>query len=38
VVAGGGHQRDSKEYLLRAALPAVKKEDVEVTVEDGVLT
>jgi HSP20 family protein len=27
-----------KEYLIRAALPAVKKEDVEVTYEDGVLT
>ena len=27
-----------KEYLIRAALPAVKKEDVEVTVEDGMLT
>jgi len=26
------------EYLLRAALPAVKKDDVEVTVEDGMLT
>ena len=26
------------EYLLRAALPAVKKEDVKVTVEDGMLT
>jgi HSP20 family protein len=27
-----------QEYLIRAALPAVKKEDVEVTVEDGMLT
>jgi HSP20 family protein len=27
-----------KEYLIRAALPAVKKEDVKVTVEDGMLT
>jgi HSP20 family protein len=27
-----------KEYLIRAALPAVKKEDVKVTYEDGVLT
>ena len=27
-----------EEYLLRAALPAVKKEDVKVTVEDGMLT
>ena len=27
-----------REYLIRAALPAVKKEDVEVTVEDGMLT
>jgi HSP20 family protein len=27
-----------KEYLIRAALPAVKKEDVRVTWENGVLT
>jgi len=27
-----------KEYLIRAALPAVKKEDVKVTYEDGMLT
>jgi len=27
-----------QEYLIRAALPAVKKEDVAVTVEDGMLT
>ena len=27
-----------KEYLIRAALPAVKKEDVTVTYEDGMLT
>ena len=27
-----------EEYLTRAALPAVKKDDVEVTVEDGMLT
>ena len=27
-----------EEYLIRAALPAVKKEDVNVTVEDGMLT
>jgi len=27
-----------EEYLIRAALPAVKKEDVQVTVEDGMLT
>jgi len=27
-----------KEYLIRAALPAVKKEDVKVTYEDGTLT
>jgi len=26
------------EYLIRASLPAVKKEDVSVTVEDGMLT
>jgi len=27
-----------QEYLIRAALPAVRKEDVNVTVEDGMLT
>ena len=27
-----------EKYLIRAALPAVKKEDVAVTVEDGMLT
>jgi HSP20 family protein len=27
-----------EEYLIRAALPAVKKDDVNVTVEDGMLT
>ena len=27
-----------KEYLIRAELPAVKKEDVKVTVENGVIT
>ena len=27
-----------QEYLIRATLPAVKKEDVTVTVEDGMLT
>ena len=27
-----------KEYLVRAELPAVKKEDVKVTVDDGMLT
>jgi HSP20 family protein len=27
-----------KEYLIRATLPAVKKEDVKVTFEDGMLT
>jgi HSP20 family protein len=27
-----------EEYLIRAALPAVKKEDVKVTYEDGMLT
>ena len=27
-----------QEYLIRASLPAVKKEDVNVTVEDGMLT
>jgi HSP20 family protein len=27
-----------KEYLIRAELPAVKKEDVKVTVESGVIT
>jgi HSP20 family protein len=29
---------NSKEYLIRAELPAVKKEDVQVTFEDGLLT
>jgi HSP20 family protein len=28
----------AEEYLIRAALPAVKKDDVSVTVEDGMLT
>jgi HSP20 family protein len=28
----------AEEYLIRASLPAVKKEDVSVTVEDGMLT
>jgi HSP20 family protein len=28
----------NQEYLIRASLPAVKKEDVNVTVEDGMLT
>ncbi len=27
-----------EEYLIRASLPAVKKEEVQVTVEDGMLT
>ncbi len=27
-----------QEYLIRAVLPAVKKDDVEITVEDGMLT
>jgi len=27
-----------KEYLIRAELPAVKKEDVQVTYEDGIIT
>jgi HSP20 family protein len=27
-----------KEYLIRAALPAVNKDDVKVTVDDGVIT
>jgi HSP20 family protein len=27
-----------KEYLIRAELPAVKKEDVQVTVDDGMIT
>jgi HSP20 family protein len=27
-----------QEYLIRATLPAVKKDDVEITVEDGTLT
>jgi HSP20 family protein len=29
---------DDKEYLIKAELPDVKKEDVKVTVENGVLT
>src|SRR5690242_4462523 len=29
---------DEKEYLVKADLPEVKKEDVKVTVESGVLT
>ena len=29
---------DDKEYLVKAELPEVKKEDVKVTVENGVLT
>jgi HSP20 family protein len=29
---------DDKEYLIKAELPEVKKEDVKVTVENGVLT
>jgi len=28
----------AQEYLIRATLPAVKKEDVKVTVDDGMLT
>jgi HSP20 family protein len=27
-----------KEYMIKAELPAVKKEDVEVTVHDGIIT
>jgi HSP20 family protein len=27
-----------REFLIRAAVPAVKKDDVEITVEDGMLT
>ena len=27
-----------KEYLIRAALPAVKKEDIQVTLDNGVIT
>src|SRR5690606_4903807 len=27
-----------QEYLIKAELPEVKKEDIEVTVEDGILT
>jgi len=38
----GGHPVDisetDQEYLIRAALPAVKKEDVTVTYQDGMLT
>jgi HSP20 family protein len=29
---------DEKEYLIKAELPEVKKDDVKVTVQDGVLT
>jgi len=29
---------DDKEYLIKAEVPEVKKEDVKVTVEDGTLT
>jgi HSP20 family molecular chaperone IbpA len=29
---------DEKEYLIKTELPEMKKEDVKVTVEDGVLT
>jgi len=29
---------DEKEYLIKAELPELKKEDVKVTVENGVLT
>jgi HSP20 family protein len=31
-------REDDKEYLIKAELPEVKKEDVKVTVENGVLT
>ena len=48
-LAGGGERgvewspsadisETDQEYLIRASLPAVKKEDVTVTVEDGMLT
>src|SRR5438445_7792369 len=30
--------KDEKEYLIKAELPELKKEDVKVTVENGVLT
>ena len=29
---------DGKEYLIKAELPEVKKEDVKITIEDGTLT
>jgi HSP20 family protein len=29
---------DDKEYLIKAELPEVKKEDVKITMEDGTLT
>lgn len=29
---------DPKEYLIKAELPEVKKEDVKITIEDGMLT
>ena len=34
----GNGTEDDKEYLVKAELPEVKKEELKVTVEDGVLT
>ena len=34
----GNGTEDDKEYLIKAELPEVKKEELKVTVEDGVLT
>ena len=37
-VAGGRHRETDKEYLIKAELPEVKKEDVRIMLEDGVIT
>lgn len=31
-------QESDKEYFITAALPGLKKEDVKITVKDGVMT
>jgi HSP20 family protein len=36
--SNGEVSETAEEYLIRASLPAVKKDDVSVTVEDGMLT
>jgi len=38
VVACRNISETDKEYLIRAELPAVKKEDVQVTFDDGMIT